>query len=87
VEPIAWMEGSVRLLDQTRLPDQETYLDIDDYPALAEAARRVRAKGYEIGNVDCTIIAQAPKLMPFMPRSVSWLLLKTGSILNRMTLS
>jgi 2-C-methyl-D-erythritol 2,4-cyclodiphosphate synthase len=34
---------------------------------LAEAIRRVRAKGFEIGNVDCTIIAQAPKLMPFMP--------------------
>ena len=34
---------------------------------LAEAARRVRAKGFEIGNVDCTIIAQAPKLMLFMP--------------------
>ena len=27
----------------------------------------MRAKGFEIGNVDSTIIAQAPKLMPFMP--------------------
>jgi 2-C-methyl-D-erythritol 2,4-cyclodiphosphate synthase len=34
---------------------------------LAEAARRVRAKGFEIGNIDSTIIAQAPKLMPFIP--------------------
>ncbi len=34
---------------------------------LAEAAQRVRAKGFEIGNVDSTIIAQAPKLMPFIP--------------------
>ena len=31
---------------------------------LAEAARRVRAAGYEIGNVDSTVIAQAPKLQP-----------------------
>ncbi|QNP48342.1 2-C-methyl-D-erythritol 2,4-cyclodiphosphate synthase [Diaphorobacter aerolatus] len=31
---------------------------------LAEAARRVRAAGYEIGNVDSTVIAQAPKLAP-----------------------
>ena len=31
---------------------------------LAEAARRVRAAGYEIGNVDSTVIAQAPRLMP-----------------------
>jgi 2-C-methyl-D-erythritol 2,4-cyclodiphosphate synthase len=31
---------------------------------LAEAARRVRTKGYAIGNVDSTVIAQAPKLAP-----------------------
>jgi hypothetical protein len=29
-----------------------------------EAARLVRAKGYAIGNVDSTVIAQAPKLAP-----------------------
>jgi 2-C-methyl-D-erythritol 2,4-cyclodiphosphate synthase len=34
---------------------------------LAEAARLVRDQGYEIGNVDCTVIAQAPKLAPFKP--------------------
>ncbi len=34
---------------------------------LAEAARRVRAAGYEIGNVDSTVIAQAPKLQPHIP--------------------
>ena len=31
---------------------------------LTEAARRVREKGWEIGNVDSTVIAQAPKLAP-----------------------
>lgn len=31
---------------------------------LAEAARRVREKGFEIVNVDSTVIAQAPKLAP-----------------------
>jgi len=31
---------------------------------LAETARRVREAGWEIGNVDCTVIAQAPKLAP-----------------------
>jgi 2-C-methyl-D-erythritol 2,4-cyclodiphosphate synthase len=34
---------------------------------LTEAARRVRAQGYEIGNVDCTVIAQAPKLAAYKP--------------------
>jgi 2-C-methyl-D-erythritol 2,4-cyclodiphosphate synthase len=39
----------------------------DSSALLAETARRVREKGFEIGNVDSTIIAQVPKLMPFMP--------------------
>jgi 2-C-methyl-D-erythritol 2,4-cyclodiphosphate synthase len=52
----------------THFPDtDERFLDVDSSVLLAEAARRVRAKGFEIGNVDSTIIAQAPKLMPFMP--------------------
>ena len=36
----------------------------DSAVLLAEAARRVRAKGFEIGNIDSTIVAQAPKLAP-----------------------
>jgi len=31
---------------------------------LAEAARRVRSEGWQIGNVDSTVIAQAPRLAP-----------------------
>jgi 2-C-methyl-D-erythritol 2,4-cyclodiphosphate synthase len=36
----------------------------DSAVLLAEAARRVRAAGYEIVNVDSTVVAQAPKLAP-----------------------
>ena len=36
----------------------------DSAVLLAEAARRVRAAGWEIGNIDSTVIAQAPKLAP-----------------------
>lgn len=51
----------------THFPDTDArFLGADSSVLLAEAARRVRASGYEIGNVDSTIIAQAPKLMPFM---------------------
>ncbi|MGJ7526559.1 2-C-methyl-D-erythritol 2,4-cyclodiphosphate synthase [Variovorax sp. GB1P17] len=39
----------------------------DSAVLLAEAARRVRAAGWEIGNVDSTVIAQAPKLAPHIP--------------------
>jgi 2-C-methyl-D-erythritol 2,4-cyclodiphosphate synthase len=34
---------------------------------LAEATRRVRAAGYEIGNIDSTVIAQAPRLAAHIP--------------------
>ena len=34
---------------------------------LLEAMRRVRAQGWELVNVDSTIVAQAPKFAPHMP--------------------
>jgi 2-C-methyl-D-erythritol 2,4-cyclodiphosphate synthase len=36
----------------------------DSIVLLQEAAARVRAAGWEIGNVDSTIVAQAPKMAP-----------------------
>jgi len=36
----------------------------DSVVLLTEAARRVRAEGWQIGNVDSTILAQAPKMAP-----------------------
>jgi 2-C-methyl-D-erythritol 2,4-cyclodiphosphate synthase len=51
----------------THFPDTDArFKGADSCVLLAEAARRVREKGYEIGNVDSTVIAQAPKLMPFI---------------------
>lgn len=49
----------------THFPDTDAqFKGADSGVLLAEAARRVRAKGYAIGNVDSTVIAQAPKLAP-----------------------
>lgn len=39
----------------------------DSRRLLAEAARRVRAQGWSIVNVDSTIVAQAPKMAPHIP--------------------
>lgn len=47
----------------SHFPDTDArFKGADSAVLLAEAARRVRDKGYEIGNVDSTVIAQAPKL-------------------------
>ena len=49
-------------------PDTDAqFRGADSAVLLAEAARRVRAAGWEIGNVDSTVIAQAPKLAPHIP--------------------
>ncbi|KAF1066236.1 MULTISPECIES: 2-C-methyl-D-erythritol 2,4-cyclodiphosphate synthase [Variovorax] len=49
-------------------PDTDAqFRGADSAVLLAEAARRVRAEGWQIGNVDSTVIAQAPKLAPHIP--------------------
>lgn len=49
-------------------PDTDAqFRGADSALLLAEAARRVRAAGWEIGNVDSTVIAQAPRLAPHIP--------------------
>ena len=46
-------------------PDTDTqYKGADSIALLAECARRVRAAGWLVGNVDSTIIAQSPKMAP-----------------------
>ena len=52
----------------THFPDSDAaFKGADSAVLLAEAARRVRAAGWQIGNLDSTIVAQAPKLMPHIP--------------------
>ncbi|WP_341684994.1 2-C-methyl-D-erythritol 2,4-cyclodiphosphate synthase [Limnohabitans sp.] len=49
-------------------PDTDAqFKGADSAELLAEAMRRVRAQGWELVNVDSTIVAQAPKLAPHMP--------------------
>ena len=49
----------------THFPDTDArYRGADSAVLLSEVASKVRALGFEIGNVDCTVIAQAPKLAP-----------------------
>lgn len=49
-------------------PDTDAAFEgADSMVLLAQAAARVRATGWHIGNVDATVIAQAPKLAPHIP--------------------
>ena len=52
----------------TLFPDTDMqFLGADSAMLLTEAGARVRDLGFEIGNIDCTVIAQAPKLSAFKP--------------------
>lgn len=65
--------GAAALGDIGRLfPDTDPkYSGEDSRSLLREAAHRVRAAGYEIGNIDATIIAEAPKMAPHIPAMIS----------------
>jgi 2-C-methyl-D-erythritol 2,4-cyclodiphosphate synthase len=61
--------GAAALGDIGRhFPDTDVaFKGADSMVLLVEAARRVSAAGWAIGNIDSTVIAQAPKLMPHIP--------------------
>lgn len=61
--------GAAALGDIGRhFPDTDPrFKGADSSVLLAEASARVRATGWQIGNVDSTVIAQAPRLMPWIP--------------------
>ncbi|MGP1629950.1 MAG: 2-C-methyl-D-erythritol 2,4-cyclodiphosphate synthase [Giesbergeria sp.] len=49
----------------SHFPDSDPeFKGADSVRLLAEAVRRVRAAGFEVGNIDSTVIAQAPRLAP-----------------------
>jgi 2-C-methyl-D-erythritol 2,4-cyclodiphosphate synthase len=58
--------GAAALGDIGRhFPDSdERFKGADSTLLLEEAVRRVREAGWEIGNVDSTVVAQAPRLAP-----------------------
>ena len=60
--------GAAALGDIGRLfPDtDERFRGADSLALLAEAARRVRERGWQIANVDSTVMAQAPRLAPHL---------------------
>ena len=52
----------------TLFPDTDAqFHGADSALLLAEALRRVQALGWTPGNVDCTVVAQAPKLAAYKP--------------------
>lgn len=53
-------------------PDTDpAYKGADSRRLLREVVRLIGEKGYAVGNVDITIMAQAPKLLPHIPQMIA----------------
>ena len=62
--------GAVALDDiGTLFPDTDPkYKDADSMVLLRDVYKKVQKEGYLIGNIDSNIIAQSPKMMPYIPK-------------------
>lgn len=63
------MLGALALPDiGTLFPDTDAqYKDIDSLILLKKVNCKILEQGYKINNIDTNIIAQAPKMMPYVP--------------------
>jgi 2-C-methyl-D-erythritol 2,4-cyclodiphosphate synthase len=68
-------------------PDtDDRYLGIDSQQLLSEVCRMIRSAGYEISNLDATVIAQQPKLMPYLSQMRQTLSVTMGIPLSSLNL-
>ena len=68
----------------TLFPDTDVkYLGADSGELLKVAMAQVRAAGYALGNMDSTVIAQAPKLAPYREAIQARLATLMGVEINR----
>ena len=51
----------------SHFPDTDPkWKDVDSTELLAQIVREIRGAGYQIGNIDATVICERPKLRPFL---------------------
>jgi 2-C-methyl-D-erythritol 2,4-cyclodiphosphate synthase len=58
------------------------FKDIDSRILLRDVMAKIAAAGYRVGNVDATIIAQAPKMAPHIPQMAANIAADLGIALN-----
>jgi 2-C-methyl-D-erythritol 2,4-cyclodiphosphate synthase len=77
--------GAAALGDIGRhFPDTDPrYKDADSRQLLRAVAQKVRDAGFEIANVDATVIAQAPRLAPHIPAMLANLAEDLGLKINQ----
>lgn len=67
-------------------PDTDpAYTGADSLMLLAQVMERVRAEGYRLGNLDATVLAQRPKLKPYIPAMRERLAVACGVEIGRIS--
>lgn len=65
-------------------PDTDMrYKGISSMELLGCVAQKIAAAGYRVGNIDVTVIAQAPKLKPYIPQMAENIAGKLGIAVGR----
>lgn len=79
--------GAAALGDIGKLfPDNDDrFLGADSIGLLREVTRVIHEHGYTVGNVDCTVIAQKPKLAPYIQQMREILAQAMGAELDRVS--
>ena len=79
--------GAAALGDIGKLfPDNDDrFLGADSIELLREVMRVIREHGYTVSNVDCTVIAQRPKLAPYIQQMREILAQAMGTELDRVS--
>ena len=71
----------------TLFPSQEPeYKDISSLILLSKTSALLKAKGFAVTNIDVTIVAQSPKLSPFVPEMRKCIAQALGVELARVTI-
>ncbi|HUT52927.1 MAG TPA: 2-C-methyl-D-erythritol 2,4-cyclodiphosphate synthase [bacterium] len=66
-------------------PGDPRYQDADSMGLLREVAALARGRGFEIGQIDVTILAEAPKLAPYIDAMREKLAAAAGAPLSRVS--
>lgn len=62
------------------------YKDVDSRVLLRRVAEMMRERGYRIGNLDAVMIAQAPKLLPYIERMKACIAEDLGTSIEQLNL-
>ena len=67
-------------------PDSDpAFAGADSLKLLEEVMRQLRARGFRVGNVDATVLAQRPKLAPYLDRMRENLAVRLGVAPDRIS--